>query len=191
MYKKTNMKRCPLGDKQLDCNLSIHLFIHPSISGPILLEKKSKRYDIFVVTDPKCSVWNRFYLQLCAAFLCSSIWKSKKFLFPSPCSRESWEQSPHSAQQDKLSHSVVFRPVQALAQMTESLSRGTATSAGEYLHVSQPVCFFLRLNLSSFHCLFILVFSLPLSFFPTRFVCQSLSRGKQGIGSKGQKGSPI
>lgn len=103
--------------------------------------------------DPKCSEWNIFYIWLCAAFLCSSIRKSKKFLFPSLCSCESWKQSPHSAQQNKLSHSVVFRPVQALAQMTESLSRGTATSAGEYLHVSQPVCFFLRLNLSSFHCL--------------------------------------
>lgn len=43
--------------------------------------------------------------------------------------------------------------VRALAQMTGSLSQGTATSAGKYLHVSQPVCLFLCLNLSSFHCL--------------------------------------
>lgn len=37
--------------------------------------------------------------------------------------------------------------------MTELLSLGTATSTGEYLHVSQLVHFLLRLNLSSFQCL--------------------------------------
>lgn len=62
-------------------------------------------------------------------------------------------QCPHSARQDKLSHSVTSHPVRAPAQMTELLSLGTATSTGEHLHVSQPVRFFLCLNLSSFQCL--------------------------------------
>lgn len=58
-----------------------------------------------------------------------------------------------TAQQDKFSHSVMSHSVQAPAQMTELLSLGTATSTGEHLHVSQPVCFLLGLNLSSFRCL--------------------------------------
>lgn len=63
---------------------------------------------------------------------------------------------PRSAQQDKLFCCIPSSSVQTLAQMTGLLSQGTATSAGEYLHVSQPVCLFLCLNLSSFHCLIFL-----------------------------------
>lgn len=85
-------------------------------------------------------------------FLCGNIEKIEvSFLLL--CSRESWKQCPRFARQDKLSHSVMSHPVWAPAQMTELLSLGTATSTGEYLHVSQPVRFLLRLNLSSFQCL--------------------------------------
>lgn len=53
--------------------------------------------------------------------------------------------------------------------MTGSLSQGTATSAGEYLHVSQPVCLFLSqfviLSLSDFQVFLVPSFILPSTVF--------------------------
>lgn len=52
-----------------------------------------------------------------------------------------WRQSPSLCPTGStvLFCSVPSSSVQAFTQMTGSLSQGTATSAGEYLHVSQPV----------------------------------------------------
>lgn len=91
-----------------------------------------------------------------------------------------WQRSANSARLDKLFSSSV----QALAQMTGSLSRGTTTSAGG-IFACQPAC--LPHSLSQFVILsfsYFLVFSFPILFYPTHSFCHSFSLSRIVVDEK-------